>query len=445
MKITNSLEKLNSSKWLLRVILLCIFVIMLYCNIRTPLISDDFVYRFSFAQGNTIIDSFWDIFPSMSAHRNTVNGRVVSHFLVQLSLMLPLGIFKFFNSLVFTCVVYILYNIARQRNPHNILLLCCIFGCMWIFPLTFGQVILWQDGSVNYLWASLFSLLFLSVYIGKFMYDKDIESLPNRILFVLAAVFVGAYSENFSSTTIFISSCLLLFGKFLKKQKIAPYLWIAIIIAFCGFIFMISAPGEIANKSGLNNSSTFWGVFVNVVNRYYQISFPLLIYITLAAVGYSLRIDRDTQILAFLFVLGSFTASFVFIFAGGFPARSTYASTIMLISADAVLLSALFSSRILLKPALTALGIVCILFAFRVGCVGVKDIVRTDYLMTENVNKILASKDAGIMDVDIISVSAKDSHCALYGLEYAIVGDRDHWVNVYMAKYYGVDSIRGIY
>lgn len=117
----------------------------------------------------------------------------------------------------------------------------------------------------------------------------------------------------------------------------------------------------------------------------------------------------------------------------------------MLISANAILFSSLFSSRIFLKPALTALGIVCILFAFRVGCVGVKEIVRTDYLMTENVNTILASKDAGIMDVDIVSISAKDSHSALYDLEYAIVGDKDHWVNAWMAVYYGVDSIRGIY
>ena len=441
MKNTNPLEKLNSSKWLLCAVFLCIFVIMLYCNIRTQLISDDFVYRFSFAEDRAIIDSFWDIFPSMAAHRNTVNGRVVSHFLVQLSLMLPLGIFKFLNSIVFTGLIYTLYNIAKQRDSHNILLLCCIFGCIWIFPLSFGQVILWQDGSINYLWASLFSLLFLSVYIGKFMYDKDINSLPVRIIFILAAVFVGAYSENFSSTTIFLSSCMLLLGKFLKKQKIAPYLWIAIILAFCGFLFMVTAPGEIANKSGLNNLSTLFETFVKVVNRYYQISVPLLIYIALAAVAYSLRIDGDTQILAFLFALGSFTASFVFIFAGGFPSRSTYASTIMLILANAVLFSALFSSRIFLKPALTALGVVCILFAFRVGCVGVKEIVRTDYLMTENVNKILASKDAGIMDVDIISVSAKDRHCALYDLEYAVVGEQDYW----MAKYYGVDSIRGIY
>ena len=425
--------------------MLCIFVIMLYCNFRTQLIADDFVYRFSFAEGNTIIDSIWDIFPSMAVHRNLFNGRVVSHFLVQLSLMLPHWIFKFSNSLVFTAVVYILYRIAKQHNPHNVLLLCCIFGSMWIFPLTFGQVILWQDGSINYLWASLFSLLFLCVYIRKFMYDKDIKSLPARIFFVVAAIFVGAYSENFSSTSIFLSFCMLLLGKFLKKEKIAPYLWVAIISAFCGFIFMISSPGEIANKSGLNNLSTFFEVFVNVVNRYYQISFSLLIYIALAAAAYSLRIDRDTQILAFLFVLGSFTASFVFVFAGGFPARSTYASTIMLISANAILFSSLFSSRIFLKPALTALGIVCILFAFRVGCVGVKEIVRTDYLMTENVNTILASKDAGIMDVDIVSISAKDSHSALYDLEYAIVGDKDHWVNAWMAVYYGVDSIRGIY
>ena len=78
-----------------------------------------------------------------------------------------------------------------------------------------------------------FTVLFLTVYMRKFLYDRDIKALPLRILYVLAAFLVGAYSENCSSTVVFCSACFLLLGRFVKKQKIAPYLWLALLGQGC--------------------------------------------------------------------------------------------------------------------------------------------------------------------------------------------------------------------
>ena len=64
--------------------LLCVFAVMLVFNFVTPLLDDDFAYAFSFSDFERI-ESIKSIFPSMSAHRSLANGRVVSHFLVQLS------------------------------------------------------------------------------------------------------------------------------------------------------------------------------------------------------------------------------------------------------------------------------------------------------------------------------------------------------------------------
>ena len=216
MKERNPFEKLNRSRLLMLFALLGMFLIMLFCNLKTNLLADDYMYCFSFADGSRI-ESLADCFPSMAAHRYSINGRVVCHFLVQVFLMLPLWIFKVLNALILAAEVYLIYRIANRDKARNNLLLCCIFGCIWIFTLNFGQVILWLDGSINYLWATFFSLLFLTVYMRKFMYDRDLKALPLRILYVLAAFLVGVYSENCASTVIFCAVCFMLLGRFVKK------------------------------------------------------------------------------------------------------------------------------------------------------------------------------------------------------------------------------------
>ena len=148
MKEIKPFETLNRSRLLTFIALLCMFLVMLFCNLKTNLLADDFMYCFSFADDSRI-DSLADCFPSIWAHRYSMNGRLISHFLVQVFLMLPLGIFKVLNSLILVAEVYLVYRIANRDKARSNLLLLCIFGCIWIFTLNFGQVILWLDGSIN--------------------------------------------------------------------------------------------------------------------------------------------------------------------------------------------------------------------------------------------------------------------------------------------------------
>lgn len=434
-------EQLNRSKPLMLLILAFMYLVMLYCNMKTNLLADDYMYCFSFADGSRM-ESLSQLIPSMAAHRLTMNGRLISHGLVQVSLMLPLWIFKLVNSAVLVGEVYLVYRIANRDRERSNLLLLCIFGCIWIFTLNFGQVILWQDGSINYLWATFFSLLYLTVYIRKFLYDRDIKRLPGRILYILAAFLIGAYSENCASTLIFLSCCFMLLGRFLKKQRISPYLWLAVLAALCGFVFMMTAPAQIANKSSQFTLSNLFDNFVAAIDMYRRIWVPLVAYAVLAAIAYGRKTDRDTQLLAALLMLGSLAAVFVLTFASFFPERSAYIGTLLIIFADAVLFAPLFD-ELKLRPFITALGAICLMAALYKGSVGVQDIVKTNYYLTENEKQIVACREEGIMDVEVYRVYSSTGYCALEGLGYLNTEVADSWPNKYMAAYYEVDSIIG--
>ena len=71
-----------------------LFLFMLACNILTPYLADDFTYMFSFQSGERI-KNLLDIFPSMLAHAQKMNGRLVTHFLVQLTFLFPANLFDF--------------------------------------------------------------------------------------------------------------------------------------------------------------------------------------------------------------------------------------------------------------------------------------------------------------------------------------------------------------
>ena len=101
------LSRLDRAPCAAAAVLLAIFLLLLYCNLHTALVADDFQYCFSFADGSRI-SSVGQILPSMAAHRYVMNGRVFAHALVQLCLLLPKGIFNVCNALAFTALIVLL-------------------------------------------------------------------------------------------------------------------------------------------------------------------------------------------------------------------------------------------------------------------------------------------------------------------------------------------------
>ena len=203
MRERSRFEKLNTAKWASLAVFAAVFLLLLYCNLHTALVADDFRYCFSFADGSRMT-ALSQLLPSMAAHRRSMNGRVIAHALVQLFLMLPKPVFNVVNALFFAALVRLICRPALRCAEHNAVLTTTVFGCLWILQPEFGQVFLWLDGSVNYLWCAVFCLLWLLPWAESFLDDKE-PSRPVQVLLVLSSPLVGAYSENSSVALIFLA------------------------------------------------------------------------------------------------------------------------------------------------------------------------------------------------------------------------------------------------
>jgi len=435
----NILQKLNSSRLCLAAVSVAIFLIMLFCNFNTDLVADDYMYCFSFLDGSPI-ETVGDIFPSMAAHRHSMNGRVVAHFMVQLFLLLPKAVFNVFNAAIFTLLVLLMYYTGKGRLQHNALLFACCFGLIWVLQPQFGQVYLWLDGSINYLWCAAACMLYLIPWVKSYLYNEELTGLK-LVLYTVFSLIVGAFSENASVALIFMNMLFMALRLFWDKKKNSRWMWLSIAAAFMGFIYMMVAPAESVNKSAEFSITVLFANFVETAG-YYLRFWPLIIsFVLFYYLAYKNAALQRTRVLALVFLLGSLAGHFVLTFAMYCAGRSTFIALILLITANALLFAPLFEAGH--KRLLCLLCAICLVVTAYWGYVGVRDIQRTHYLLGFNEEIIIEALAAGEKDIQVPRPYAETKYSALEGLAYLNTEDKSDWPNVYMAKYFGADSIIG--
>ncbi|MBQ9687386.1 MAG: hypothetical protein IJV41_12710 [Oscillospiraceae bacterium] len=439
MKEKESFPRLNRSYIAAALVCLGFFLLLFVCNHFTDLVADDYRYCFSYADDSRIT-SVADIFPSMAAHRLGMNGRVIAHFLVQLFLLLPKGVFNVVNSLFFVALVWLLHRLAVGGARPNVLLLLCVFGCLWILQPEFGQVFLWLDGSVNYLWCAVLCLLWLLTFVREFRDNADPGTF-GRILFILYSFLVGAYSENATVAMVAMGLLFLALDKFYRKRPLRMWMALSLLAMLAGFLYMMSAPAETVNKSAQMTLAVLLSNFVET-GLFYLRFWPLMLsYVLFYCLSVRRGVSLSERVLSLVFLFGSLAGHFVLTFAMYCAGRSTYIGLVLLIAANAVLFARLFE-----KPGKSPLLLLCtlclVVTVWRVA-VGVQDIRRTHILLRYNQELIEACVADGERDLQVPRPYARTKYSAMEGLAYLNTEDPNDWPNVYMAKYYGANSIIG--
>ena len=103
----------------LAVSLVVIYILIFALNYFTPLYADDYGYAFSFSSGERI-NNVLDIIPSMRAHYNMVNSRIITHSFAQLFLMMGKDVFSGINAFTFTAWLGIL-KLIILKHPQRVI------------------------------------------------------------------------------------------------------------------------------------------------------------------------------------------------------------------------------------------------------------------------------------------------------------------------------------
>lgn len=420
---------------------LLIYALMLACNVMSRWACDDFRYMFSFLDYGRI-DSLYDIFMSMRAHRYHMNGRLVTHTLVQLFSMAPLWVFDLLNAGMFVLQLALLHKFSRAAEGQSNAVLVLLFCAAWIFCPVFGQVNLWQDGAFNYLWGAVLALLFLQPFVDDYQTQKTFRNGFDRICFLGLSFAMGAYSETSSAAAIFMAALLVLL-MLLEKRKMRRIWWSSLIVATLGYLSIYTAPAQWWQKSAEMKTTVLTENFVNVLLAYWNLLDGLLVAFALLLVGCLLvKAPRRQILLGLVFFAGSVAANMIMMFAQYYAPRSAFSAFVFLLGADGILLYPLVKKC----PRKLVAVVVAAVLLITAGPLhsGLQDIVTTYRKMRENEAYILECRDEGILDVEIPLIAVKTKYSLLYGMQYLNTESAEAAPNYSMSDYYGINSLIGV-
>lgn len=418
-----------------------IFALMLTLNILTPYICDDFTYRLNFLTREPL-GSFWEIFPSMYAHSYKMNGRLISHGLAQVFMLLPPIIFDIVNAAVFTGTVYLVHRLcARKRSP---LLLASVFCLFWLFTPAFGQVVLWQVGAVNYFWALTGCMLFFTPELLRFRdAQKAFSRNWHRAAFCVYSFFFGWFNEIASFVGICMVICLILLDGLVNRKGLRLSRFLPAVCAAAGYIVMLMMPAQSAKKQDAELTLTLLlQKAENCTRMLLEYFTPLLvIFAALFLLGLIRKLPVKTLILSGLFALAGICANYMPIVASYYPERCMCTTTLMLIMAVSFLAAALGRGKGL--PLLASGCALLMVLTLPSGLRGCRDIVGCYAQHRQREEHIAAALEQGERDVVANIVLPTTPYSGFWGLADLNPDDSTTWPNHSMALYYGLDSLLG--
>ena len=419
---------------------------MTLLSFLTPMIADDYSYSFSFADYSRI-ESVGDIVGSMAAHRETINGRVIAHSMVQFFLMLPKAVFNISNGLAASLFVFLtsLYSDFGLERTNAFVLAIAVLA-LWYFVPQFGEVFLWLDGAFSYGWAMLFSLLFVFPFYREFCGSGHRTQSWVKAVYVVFAFAAGAYSESSSLAMLFIAFCLAV-GGYIQKRKVPLFLAAALVTAILGYVFLMLSPSELSGRAGEFSLSAIARSFEYAVEltklhlgKLYC-AFMLIFAVAIETELTKPKGERDFRPVGFAAIafLGGLVSIAVFAFAKYFPNRAMCASACWTIVAGTVLLSGMFARRCSFVSGLA--GVLAALFAFSF-VLGVLDVAVVYKKSNERLTQIAEAKANGETSIVLEKFVADTKYSPAYELTDIAEGENE-WPNDAIASYFGLETVSG--
>ncbi|MCE5189149.1 MAG: DUF6056 family protein [Eubacteriales bacterium] len=437
--------------WTIAGVLAFFFVILLVLNILTPLISDDYRYLYSFADG-TRIESFADVIRSQVAHYYNMNGRVITHTLCQAFLLLGKPIFNGINAAAFIGLGLLIYYSAFLSLKHlRIHWLVAIYLLMWVLPPFFGESYLWLSGASNYIYGPALALLFLlpyRKYFAKQLKRGAVKQILLSVLLAVLGILSGWAGEGIGIAAVFMAALFIL-KAILEKQKLQVWMFSGLLFSAVGMYLGVNAPSNLAKISTIGG----WLNLQEIVFRFIQNSLnlitsflPLLIlsalillYRFLDSAGKTQDTKRSFRLpLSAIYGLGALAAVYAYTVTPVFPPRAWNGAVLFAI----VMLSCQYS-EIEIRPtalqrAVSVVTVVCLLGFFASACGAIYSNYRTSCEDKARIQSIIQQRDSGVMNVVIPTIDADNKYNTFTSHEdlHMQTGPDSQ-----MAKYYGVQSI----
>lgn len=423
-----------------------VFGIILVLNFHTEFASDDFKYHFFFdtmggPTNATHRINILEIIPSMMNHRQMCNGRIVSHGLLQLALMLGKTGFKILNSLMYILLGTLIYKHASYGRKQSVSLLVLIYVCMWFFLPQFGKTVLWASGAANYLWNGVIILGFLLLYRVHLSDQGKINNTKKNTVIICAFGFLaGCTNENTGGAAVLL---VIMFIAIYFAQKILIPKWVysGLVGSIIGVIFLVAAPAS-RRVSSQTNIQGLWNRFLEIMTiSKKELSYLMVVlcFVALLNIAFG-RQEKRGRVLPLMYFFAGVASICVLCFSAIYPERAWFVGVVLFI----VVVGYLYNGILLWpKPVYCVLTGVMI-FVFAVSFKVEFQVINHTYeQVKEGVDIIEEKLEKGETEATIPMIPYSGNKYDPFNDTGYVKESADDWLNAWMAEYYGLEAIYG--
>ena len=456
--------------------IILIYLIFFGLNFFTPLcFGDDYVYAFIWPNQSMYIplpetveriSGFGDVLLSQRFHYLTGNGRFPAHFLVQFFIWNGKQLFNILNSAIFVLLILEIYWVSNKgevslKNLHAGTL-WAIFFFLWAFTVNFPDVYLWLSGACNYLWMLSILLSLIILYVRKY-FNMDtiiIKSSFAKYLFFIWGIGAGWTNENTVCWLILILGLWILYNR--KQPGIEPWMWYGLAGLCIGYMFLILAPGNMARSDYYANVNIWSWQFMKSklitlgLIEFFEVFLWYFILTSLKKIKISVMDNAAITVsvlrqltLLKVFCFASLMCNCIMLLSPEFPARSGFASLVLLIIAVFLLISIQSYIKIKLiddyaKKFLAVVSVSFFLVTLGLTYSGMHSIYLYYNDVEEMTKKHVASNSLSVLEIpappDYLD---KLVPASFYHIIYPQLSNNEkNWKNVAYARYYKISGIR---
>lgn len=325
-------------------ILLAVSILVLYMTHRSiPFMMDDLWYSTLLSE-DTPITSFSDIVTSQIWHYFNWGGRSMTHGILQMTLLMGELAADLLNVAVMLLLAGTVCLVSGNRRLSA---LFAALGMMCGLNANWRMSMFWQAGAANYLYITVFILLFAHCYLRELPDDGSLflrsqarpfgespvpKALPGITLWIIPlGILTGWSNENMGPALWVLSLTAILLG---WKERRRPKLWMILgnLSCLAGSLLCILAPGNFVRsaQSGEDQFGILWRIFLRCYAECkgaLEYLFPVLLVLLFICILHGPVFGRRNELLLFCALL-SWGA---FLLSPHYPDRASFGTMMLCI------------------------------------------------------------------------------------------------------------------
>ena len=366
METNNTLKKENRNikLYIITAVFVAVLLIIQFIAHRiTPFMRDDLWYSTNLVTGEKV-RSLGDIIESQIWHYFNWGGRSINHALLQAVLATGEVAADVFNILATIILGFVIFKTARAKNPLMYLLceaLIVAFNASLFFSM------LWESGSVNYLYSTSWILLYVMVILKEMDFKSEKTSkagIAEYFWIIPLALIAGWSTENMGPTCFVLTVGVIIFLA-IKKKKIPFYLYEGAFLTLVGSALLILAPGNFVRNQFVEKAS-FMSIIRGRIDSFllsgcgFLLPSFLFAIILLVIQIYIIKEIKPRDIALFAFAV---IAQGAMILSPAYPQRASFGIMCVLITYIVSVIARLYDNHKKMRPMLILLTSSFVLYA----------------------------------------------------------------------------------